>query len=118
MSVRPILDASALSGQLDEVTVLDVRWTITGGARRNEYLAGHVPTARFVELDRDLSGPQAADGKGGRHPLPRAEAFTAAMRAAGVDADRPVVAYDAGAGAAAARCWWLLRYFGHEDVAL
>jgi thiosulfate/3-mercaptopyruvate sulfurtransferase len=65
----------------------------------------------FVDLETALSGPP---GGGGRHPMPDAEAFGQAMRAAGVSAERPVVVYDAGDSMAAARAWWLLRYFGHS----
>src|SRR5450755_708666 len=63
--------------------------------------------------DRDLAAPA---GAGGRHPLPEAAAFGAAMRAAGVRAARAVVVYDAAAAMAAARAWWLLHYFGHPDA--
>jgi thiosulfate/3-mercaptopyruvate sulfurtransferase len=68
----------------------------------------------YVDLDTALAGPP---GQGrGRHPLPDVAVFEAAMRAAGVSADRPVVVYDDWAGRAAARAWWLLRYHGHPDV--
>jgi thiosulfate/3-mercaptopyruvate sulfurtransferase len=67
----------------------------------------------FVNLDTALAGPP---GDGGRHPLPAAGDFQAAMRTAGVSGDRPVVVYDAGPSVAAARAWWLLRYFGHPEV--
>ena len=91
----------------------------------DRYREGHLPGARFVDLDRDLAGPpggsQGARGPGGqaaggRHPLPDADAFEAAMRRAGVDDDRPVVVYDENDSMAAARAWWLLRYFGHQQV--
>jgi thiosulfate/3-mercaptopyruvate sulfurtransferase len=96
-------------------TLLDVRWELGAHppARRSDYLEGHIPGAVFVDLDATLAGPP---GDGGRHPLPSAEAFGEAMRAAGVSAGRPVVVYDAGNSLAAARAWWLLRYFGHERV--
>ncbi len=77
------------------------------------YEAGHIPGAVFADLDEDLAAPP---GAGGRHPLPPAEAFTAAMRRLGVSPDRPVVAYDDADSTAAARAWWLLRYFGHPSV--
>lgn len=93
--------------------VLDVRWSLAGGADADAYAAGHIPGAAFVDLDRDLSAPP---GPGGRHPLPGAEAFQAAMRAAGVRGDRPVVVYDGGDAMAASRAWWVLRYFGHPDA--
>jgi thiosulfate/3-mercaptopyruvate sulfurtransferase len=67
----------------------------------------------FVDLDADLA---AAAGPGGRHPLPEAADFQASMRAAGVSDDRAVVVYDASSAMAAARAWWLLRYFGHPEV--
>jgi thiosulfate/3-mercaptopyruvate sulfurtransferase len=94
-------------------TLLDVRWELGGPPGRELYLDGHIPGAVFVDLDTGLAGPP---GAGGRHPLPAVEEFGAAMRAAGVSGDRPVVVYDAGNSIAAARAWWILRYFGHPDV--
>jgi thiosulfate/3-mercaptopyruvate sulfurtransferase len=94
-------------------TVLDVRWELGGPPGWPQYLEGHVPGAAFVDLDTALSG---RPGEGGRHPLPGAAEFGAAMRAAGIFGDRPVVVYDAGNSMAAARAWWLLRYFGHPRV--
>jgi thiosulfate/3-mercaptopyruvate sulfurtransferase len=79
------------------------------------YLAGHVPGAVFVDLDAQLAGPPSDRG---RHPLPDAARFGAEMRAAGVRNERPVVVYDAATSMAAARAWWLLRYFGHPSVAV
>jgi len=106
--------ASALSGAPDGVpSVLDVRWRLGGPPGVDIYVAGHVPEAVFVDLDRDLAGPP---GPGGRHPMPAAAAFEAAMRRAGVSAGRPVVVYDDADSTAAARAWWLLRYFGHPSV--
>ena len=96
-------------------TVLDVRWELgwSPGEGRRRYLEGHIPGAVFVELETELAGPP---GDGGRHPRPAADDFGSAMRAAGVSDDRPVVVYDAGNSMAAARAWWLLRYFGHPRV--
>ena len=106
--------ASALSGAPAGVpSVLDVRWRLGGPPGIDIYVAGHVPEAVFVDLDRDLAGPP---GPGGRHPMPAAAAFEAAMRRAGVSAGRPVVVYDDADSTAAARAWWLLRYFGHSSV--
>ncbi|MFE0583164.1 sulfurtransferase [Streptomyces sp. NPDC058874] len=93
--------------------LLDVRWQLGGPDQRPAYEAGHLPGAAYVDLDRELAGPA---GAGGRHPLPDAEAFGAAMRRAGVCADVPVVVYDGGQGWAAARAWWLLRWTGHPNV--
>src|ERR1700722_454532 len=94
------------------VRVVDVRWALGGpGAGRRAYQAGHLPGAVFVEVDRELAGPP---GEGGRHPLPRAADFAAAMARLGISNDTEVVAYDDQGGAIAARLWFLLRYFGHD----
>jgi thiosulfate/3-mercaptopyruvate sulfurtransferase len=98
------------------VTLLDVRWSLTGPPGRELYAAGHIPGARFVDLDHQLAAPHAPNAAGGRHPLPNAEDFQAAMRSLGVSDDRPVVVYDAADSTSAARAWWLLRYFSHSDV--
>ena len=94
-------------------TVLDVRWWLGGPPGADAYRAGHVPGASFVDLDAELADPP---GRRGRHPLPDAGAFEAAMRRHGVSAGRPVVAYDQGDNVGAARAWWVLGYFGHPDV--
>ena len=90
-----------------------MRWRLTGPPAAESYAAGHLPGAVFVDLDRDLASPP---GEGGRHPLPTAAAFEAAMRRLGVSGDSRVVAYDDADASTAARAWWLLRWFGHHDV--
>jgi thiosulfate/3-mercaptopyruvate sulfurtransferase len=109
----PLISTDELRAQLSRTAVLDVRYRLGGPPGPEEYAAGHVPGAAYVDLDQDLAAPP---GAGGRHPLPEIEAFGAAMRRAGVCADRPVVVYDDWAGHAAGRCWWLLRHHGHDDV--
>jgi thiosulfate/3-mercaptopyruvate sulfurtransferase len=114
----PLISADELGRRLDgqePPALLDIRWELVAGALRDAYAAGHIPGAAFVDLDADLAAPP---GRGGRHPLPRAEAFTDAMQRAGVHREQPVVVYDGVNGMAAARAWWLLRYFGHPDVRL
>jgi thiosulfate/3-mercaptopyruvate sulfurtransferase len=111
-----LVDAVGLAAELDSAAppvVLDVRWRLGGPPGIDSYRAGHIPGAVHVVLDRDLSAPP---GDGGRHPLPSAQAFQAAMRAAGVRDDSAVVVYDDGESVPAARAWWNLRYFGHQDV--
>jgi thiosulfate/3-mercaptopyruvate sulfurtransferase len=78
---------------------------------RDAYLAGHVPGAAHADPERDLTGTEG----GGRHPLPSAAAFAAWACSAGIGPGVHVTAYDAGTGWAA-RLWWLLRHFGHEDA--
>ncbi|GAA1810434.1 sulfurtransferase [Luedemannella flava] len=111
-----LIDAATLAAQLAEPhppTVLDVRWRLGGPPGRDAYRAGHVPGAVFVDLDAELCGPP---GAGGRHPLPDPDALQRVLRAAGVRAGHPVVAYDDGDGQAASRLWWTLRWAGHDDV--
>ena len=109
----PLISPDELAAVLGDVTVLDVRYTLGGPPGRDDYRAGHVPGAAYVDLDADLADPP---GAGGRHPLPDEARFEAAMRRAGVSDQRPVVAYDDWQGRAAARAWWLLRHHGHDDV--
>jgi thiosulfate/3-mercaptopyruvate sulfurtransferase len=115
--VSLLLDCHELAARLatdHPPVVLDVRWTLGGPSGATDFRKGHIPGAHFVDLDRELSAPPGP----GRHPLPDAASFAEAMRRHGVDRSRLVVAYDAGTSTAAARAWWLLRYFGHPNVAL
>ncbi|GAA0540882.1 sulfurtransferase [Saccharopolyspora subtropica] len=96
-------------------TLLDIRWSLLGPPGRQDYEAGHLPGAVFVDLDAELAAPP---GPAGRHPLPDPAALEGVLRRAGVDRGRPVVVYDADNGSAAARAWWLLRWAGHESVAV
>jgi len=112
-----LIDAASLAVRLADVdppSVLDVRWSLAGPGRP-AYLDGHIPGAAFLDLDQDLCG---SPGPGGRHPLPDPESLQTALRRAGVDAGRAVVAYDDGDGFAAARLWWTLTWAGHTDVAV
>jgi thiosulfate/3-mercaptopyruvate sulfurtransferase len=113
-AVHPLTDVGTLAAALaggEPPVLLDVRWRLGGPPGIDSYRAGHLPGAAFVDLDADLAAPP---GAGGRHPLPAAASFEAAMRRAGVRAGHPVVAYDDGDSTIAARAWWTLRYFGHE----
>jgi thiosulfate/3-mercaptopyruvate sulfurtransferase len=83
---------------------------------RLAYGRGHIPGALFLHLDEDLSG--AANGSNGRHPLPELADFARRMSDCGVDATTQVVAYDNEGGIFASRLWWLLRWLGHERVAV
>jgi thiosulfate/3-mercaptopyruvate sulfurtransferase len=112
-TTSPLVSAAELAGRLDTVTVLDVRYVMGGPPGRDDFVAGHVPGARYVDLDTALAAPP---GSGGRHPLPDEAVFEVAMRRAGVSQARPVVVYDDWQGRAAARAWWLLRHHGHPDV--
>ena len=80
------------------------------------YAAGHLPGAVFMHLDRDLSGPMT--GRNGRHPLPGPELLAEKLGAAGIDRTTQVVVYDDDGGMYAVRLWWLLRWMGHDAVAV
>jgi thiosulfate/3-mercaptopyruvate sulfurtransferase len=93
---------------------VDCRWMLGEPEwGRSQYLAGHVPGASFLDVERDLSAPP---GAGGRHPLPAADDFARAAGAAGIGGDTWVVAYGTMGGPE--RLWWLLRHFGHDACAV
>ena len=81
-----------------------------------QYLQAHLPGAKFAHLERDLSA--AKTGRNGRHPLPDAGSFITWLGGQGLKPADQVVCYDAGNGAMAARLWWMLRWIGHEAVAV
>ncbi|SBT53568.1 sulfurtransferase [Micromonospora auratinigra] len=111
-----LVEPDRLAAELDRAdppTLLDVRWRLTGPPGRDDYAAGHLPGAVFVDLDTELCG---RPGPAGRHPLPDPAALQAALRTAGVRAGHPVVVYDGGDGMSAARAWWTLRWAGHRAV--
>jgi thiosulfate/3-mercaptopyruvate sulfurtransferase len=88
------------------------------GEGHARYLERHIPGAVFADLECDLSGRLVA-GTTGRHPLPERPALEATLSRLGVSAGVQVVAYDESSGAlAASRLWWLLRWAGHEAVAV
>ncbi len=98
--------------------VFDVRHALTDPEwGPKEYAKGHVPGAYHAHIDRDLSGPRG-DGHKGRHPLPIPGVFQRFLQTFGVDDDTQVAVYDDAGGIWAARLWWLLRHYGHENVAV
>ncbi len=94
--------------------LLDVRWQLGGPSQYPLYLAGHLPGARWCDLETDLADPP---GQGGRHPLPDPRRLETVLRAWGVEPRRhQVVVYDQGNSVAAARAWWVLRWAGMRQV--
>lgn len=101
----------------DDIVVLDCGFDLTDPqAGRRQYEAGHLPGTVYVHLDDTLSGVKT--GKNGRHPLPDRAAFARAMAALGIGSQTQVVVYDNAGGMFAARLWWLLRWIGHDAVAV
>jgi len=119
MSTRTLIAAEALASLIGDarLRIFDCRFDLARPAYgRAAYLDSHVPGAVYADLNTDLSSPVTATS--GRHPLPSPSEFEARLRAWGVTASSRVVAYDDGNGAYASRLWWMLRWLGHDDVAV
>ena len=119
MTFTSLIGAAALRGLVGKpgIAVIDCRFDLMDPeAGRRAYLEGHIPEARFADLNRDLSAPVTPTS--GRHPLPSPDQFLAVLNRLGVGDDTQVIAYDDGAGAFAARAWWMLRWVGHPAVAV
>ena len=119
MDYRTIVSAPELHRSLADpgLVIFDCRHELMNpeaGARA--YAQSHLPGARFAHSETDLAGPKT--GRNGRHPLPHPDAFMAWLGRNGVDSSKQVVAYDFAAGSASARLWWMLRWVGHERVAV
>jgi thiosulfate/3-mercaptopyruvate sulfurtransferase len=118
----PVIDARAAAAAIAAgARAVDCRFDVVApGADTSrgerDWRASHLPGAVYAHLDRDLADLSVA-GRG-RHPLPSEAAFAASLARWGIAPDTPVVAYDDGSGAMAARLWWLLRLAGHADVAV
>jgi thiosulfate/3-mercaptopyruvate sulfurtransferase len=115
----PIISTAGLAERLSDADcfVADCRFELSDpAAGRAAWQAGHIPGAVHVDLERELSAPVTATS--GRHPLPSPDAFAASLSHLGVSGDTDVVCYDSGNGAFAARLWWMLRWLGHDAVAV
>jgi thiosulfate/3-mercaptopyruvate sulfurtransferase len=108
--------ASWLADEADRPLVIDVRWALGAPSSYPDYLAGHIPTAVWADLDADFADPPAPDRRGGRHPLPDPERLQRRLRRWGLRAADSVVTYDAVDSIAAARAWWVLRWAGLRRV--
>lgn len=111
------MDVDTLHGRPADWVVVDCRFTLGApDAGENAWQSGHIPGAAYAHLDRDLASPVTP--RTGRHPLPERDAFQSFAGALGIGPDTQVVCYDDSGGAIAGRLWWLLRFFGHEHVAV
>jgi thiosulfate/3-mercaptopyruvate sulfurtransferase len=119
MTFSTLIEATTLRDLVGkpEVAILDCRFDLANpDAGRNAFLSGHIPGARYADLNRDLSAPVTAAS--GRHPLPSPEDLAATLKSLGIGSDTQVIAYDDSAGAFAARAWWLMRWVGHDAAAV
>jgi thiosulfate/3-mercaptopyruvate sulfurtransferase len=115
-SPRALITVDELATTLGQGTgpvPIDVRWQLGGPSQYQRYLAGHLPGARWCDLETDLADPA---GAGGRHPLPDPRRLETSLRAWGLEAESEVVVYDQGNSMAAARAWWVLRWAGVRQV--
>lgn len=114
-----LIDPKSVASHLTDPTwiVVDCRFDLADPARgEQQYLDAHIPGAVYAHLDRDLSGVKT--GANGRHPLPSPEEMRERFGRLGIAPGRQVVVYDADTGMFAARLWWMLRYMGHDAVAV
>jgi thiosulfate/3-mercaptopyruvate sulfurtransferase len=119
MEFQTLIGTDSLQRELGNpaLAVIDCRFDLLHpDAGREAYLKAHILGARYADLNRDLAA--AVQAHTGRHPLPAPEAFARRMGALGIGHDSQVVAYDEANGSFAARLWWLLRWIGHDRVAV
>jgi thiosulfate/3-mercaptopyruvate sulfurtransferase len=116
---KTLIDPATLAPHLADTgwVVIDCRFDLADPPKGEQlYLDAHIPGARYAHLDRDLSGERT--GENGRHPLPTPEEMRERFGALGIAPGTQVVVYDADSGMHASRLWWMLRYMGHDAVAL
>lgn len=119
MKFTSLVSTEQLAQHLDDPdwVVLDCRFTLSDpDAGLRAYAAGHIPGARYAHLDHDLSSEVTLQS--GRHPLPDPVQLAAKLGQWGVDETKQVVVYDDSYGSMASRLWWLLRWLGHDAVAM
>ncbi len=119
MTYTTLISTEELAAHLNDPdwVIVDCRFTLSDTeAGRRAYGAGHLPGACYAHLDEDLSGPK--NGRNGRHPLPDPAVFAATLGRWGIDGSKQVVVYDDSFGSMAVRLWWMLRWVGHDAVAL
>lgn len=118
-ALETIVDVETLARHLDEPewVIVDCRFDLAAPeAGEAAYAEGHIPGAQYAHLDRDLSSQPYTDR--GRHPLPAPASMARLFSRLGIGDQTQVVAYDDSSGHYAARLWWMLRYMGHEAVAV
>jgi thiosulfate/3-mercaptopyruvate sulfurtransferase len=120
MPHKTLISVEELAGHLDAPgwAVVDCRFSFADTEQgRRDYEQSHIAGAVYAHLDQDLSGP-IVPGQTGRHPLPEPEALARRLGSWGIGPGVQVVAYDASGAGNAVRLWWLLRWLGHDAVAV
>lgn len=116
---KTLVSPSVLAQHLNDPSwvVIDCRFDLADPGKGEElYRHSHIPGARYAHLDRHLSG--AKTGTTGRHPLPPSDEIIRVFSELGIGPHMQVIAYDADSGMYAARLWWMLRWMGHDGVAV
>ena len=119
MSHTTLISVAELAQRVDDpgILIFDCRHDLANPESGTKaYAQSHIPNARFAHLDRDLSAPLT--GSNGRHPLPDPQVFAGWLARMGMSKDKQVVAYDHAGGVYASRLWWMLRWLGHQGVAV
>lgn len=119
MPLTTLISTGDLATRLDDaaLVVVDCRFDLSDPDKgRRDYEWGHVPGAIYADLNRDLAS--APNGTNGRHPLPDSHAIVATLGQLGIGNDTQVIAYDQDVGVYASRLWWMLRWLGHDAVAV
>jgi thiosulfate/3-mercaptopyruvate sulfurtransferase len=117
MSGSTLVSTGELAANLAKWRVFDCRHDLAKpDLGEQQYREGHIQGALFAHLERDLSGKKT--GRNGRHPLPDPQDFEKWLEKAGLTPKDQVVCYDAAPGSMAARLWWMLRWIGHDNVAV
>jgi thiosulfate/3-mercaptopyruvate sulfurtransferase len=120
MAYTTLISTAELAAHLNEPAwaVVDCRFSLVDAEKgRRDYRAAHIAGAVYAHLDEHLSGP-IVPGRTGRHPLPAVATFSRTLSAWGIGPETQVVVYDDGAGVWAGRLWWMLRWLGHDAVAV
>ncbi len=121
MAFTTLISAEALAANLNapDWVIVDCRFNLKDtNAGRNAWQTAHIPNARYAHLDDDLSGPVQPMKRGGRHPLPDPAILATTLGQLGISNQSQVIAYDDMGGAIASRLWFLLKWLGHDAVAV
>jgi thiosulfate/3-mercaptopyruvate sulfurtransferase len=106
-----------LAAHLDDphIRVVDASFKLPGitPTAREDYDRGHIPGAVFFDID-DIAEP----GTSLPHMIPSPELFARKMEGLGIGDDDRIIVYDSVGLSSAGRAWWMLRLFGHHNVAL
>jgi len=119
MKYQTIISVEDLNKNLNtqDWLIFDCRFILKdpeGGLKK--FNQGHIPGAQFADMDKDLASPMTSTS--GRHPLPNPDEFINKLQSWGVNNTSQIICYDDMSGAFAARMWWLLKWLGHNDVAV